>query len=104
MKEATILSLQTDAWSNLKNDSITNYLVNTPKPLFYKTIHTKENRYTSEFLAKEMDSVIQTNDVSKFLGIVTDDGANVRRAREMVCEKYILDIRVSLCLLESPCR
>lgn len=55
---APILCLQTDAWSNCRNDSISNYMINTPESVFYKTTHTQENRHTSQFSEKEMKEVI----------------------------------------------
>lgn len=88
LNSASVLSLQTDAWSNIRNDSITNYMINTPEPIFFKTVHTKENRHTSAFLAREIITVMIENDADKFLGLVSDDGANIKNARKLVCEKF----------------
>lgn len=88
IKQASVLCLQTDAWSNIRNDSISNYLINTPDPVFFKTVHTKENRHTSSFLAEEIIKVMNENDAEKFLGLVTDDGANIKQARKLVSEKF----------------
>ncbi len=104
IKESSILSLQTDAWSNIRNDSINNYLKNTPKPVFFETIHTKENRHTSEFLLNEMQIVMEENGIDKFLGVVTDDGANIK-AREMLCEKFNwISEYPCVCSMTSACR
>lgn len=35
-----------------------------------------------------MKRVLNKNGIENFLGIVTDDGANIKRAREMVCSEY----------------
>ncbi|XP_063907445.1 uncharacterized protein LOC135125715 [Zophobas morio] len=88
ISEASVLTLQCDQWSNVRNDSITNYVINTPTPVFYKTEHTKSNRHTSEFLKKEIKLVLEEIGVHKFLAIITDNGANIRKARREIHNEF----------------
>lgn len=88
VKEAPILTLQTDAWSNIRNDSITNYIINTPTPVFYKSVHTKEEKHTGIFLASEIKKIFDELGAEKFLGLVSDNGSNIKLARELIAEEY----------------
>lgn len=86
--ESKMLYLQTDAWSNIRRDSITNYVVNTPDPVFYKSVHTEENRHTAVFLADEIVNVLEDIGPQRFLTIVTDNGSNIKAAKIEVCKKF----------------
>ncbi|KAK9695530.1 hypothetical protein QE152_g32508 [Popillia japonica] len=59
ISEAPILSLQMDGWSNCRNDSISKFDINTPLPVFYKSIHTEDNRHLATFLAPEIVKVLE---------------------------------------------
>lgn len=85
---APILHLQTDGWSNVRNESITNYIVNTPTPVFLRSIHTKEQRHIATFLADEIEKVLAEIGEERFLGLITDNGANIKCAREKISRKY----------------
>nr|XP_022912053.1 uncharacterized protein LOC111423030 [Onthophagus taurus] len=88
ISEAPILSLQMDGWSNCRNDSISNFVINTPLPVFYKSIHTENNRHLATFLASEIEKVLKELGASTFPAIVTDNRANIKKAREIVSSKY----------------
>lgn len=59
--------MQTDAWSNIRNYSITNYVIYTPTSVFYKTVHTKEEKHTGIYLASEIKIIFGELGVEKFL-------------------------------------
>lgn len=89
IKEASILTLQCDGWSNIRNDAITNYVINTPSPVLFKSIHTKHHRHTAAFLESEMQAILNEVGINKFLGIITDNGANIKKARESICQNNV---------------
>ncbi|CAG8470521.1 2632_t:CDS:2 [Scutellospora calospora] len=51
-------SLITDGWSNINNDSIINYMVTTPKPIFYKSITTKEEQHTANNIVLNIETIM----------------------------------------------
>lgn len=77
---APILNLQSVGWSNLRNDSITNYVLQIG-------IHTT-SRHTAEFLSSKMEKILVEIGINTFLGIISDNGANIKCARKIVVEKY----------------
>lgn len=88
INEAPVLTLQTDAWSNIRNDSITNYIINTPAPVFFRSVHTKAERHTGLFLASEIKKIFSELGSEKFLGLISDNGANIKLARELIAEEF----------------
>lgn len=51
--------------------------------------------HTGEFLANTIEEIIDKFGPAKFSAIVTDSGANIRNARQIITEKYnnILNVR-----------
>lgn len=86
------LSLQCDGWSNIRNESIVNIVVSTPQPFFIKSIDTKANAHTSEYIAEIMLESIEQYGSQKFAGVVTDNAKNMRKAGEIVAltHKHII--------------
>ena len=84
---AQSLALICDGWSNVRNESIINFVVTTPKPVFYKSIAPGATSHTGEFLATSMQ-IINEIGSEKFIGIVTDNAANMRNAWIRIQEVY----------------
>jgi len=51
---ATTVAITTDGWSNIRNEPIVNFMVCTPTPLLYKTVATKTNSHTADYMAQEI--------------------------------------------------
>lgn len=47
------VALICDGWSNLRNDSIINFVVTTPFPLLYKIVTTGKELHTGEYILPE---------------------------------------------------
>lgn len=62
--------------------------MNTPTPVFYKSVHTKEERHTGIFLAEEIKKIFTEVGVDKFLGLIYDNGANIKLARKLIAVEY----------------
>jgi len=69
-----------DGWSNLRNDSIINFVVTTPFPLLYKIITTGKESHTGEYIAREINLVIEKISLQKVFGLVTDNTINMKTA------------------------
>lgn len=85
---AKVLSVMCDGWTNLRNESIVNFVVTTSNPVFFKSISTGTDRHTGEKMAEEIISVIEEIGQTKVFGIVTDNAKNMKKAWHLVNEKY----------------
>uniref|UniRef100_A0A6P7FVL0 Uncharacterized protein LOC114331563 n=4 Tax=Diabrotica virgifera virgifera TaxID=50390 RepID=A0A6P7FVL0_DIAVI len=88
IKQADNLSLQCDGWSNLRNESVINFIVTTPEPLFVKSVLTKAEKHTAEYITKLMVEVLEEYGPKKFFAIVTDNAKNMRKAVRQCEEMY----------------
>ncbi|CAH1736275.1 unnamed protein product [Aphis gossypii] len=77
-----------DGWTNIRRESIINYVITTPQPLFYKTSSTGAESHTAIFIAKEISVVLNEVGPKKVLGIVTDNAKNMKGAWKILQEKY----------------
>lgn len=86
--KAPCLSLQSDGWTNIRGEGIINFMICTPKPVFYKSVSTDTNRHTSEYIADQMLSVIDELGADKFLAVVSDNAANMKGSWKIIQQKY----------------
>lgn len=56
--------------------------------MLYKTECTDANRHTSEYIAEELEKVIQEIGSEKVMGVVTDSAAAMEKARRLISSKY----------------
>jgi len=85
---ADCLGLMCDGWSNIRNESIINFVITTPKPVFYKSLPTLTQRHTGNYMANVMIDLIEEVGPGKFYGIVTDNAANMKKAWQEINQKY----------------
>lgn len=88
ISNAKVLHLAADGWSNIRNEGILNIFVFTPRPFFYSFVDTKANRHTAEYLMSEIAKVIDKLGPEKFMSIITDNAANMKRCGKLLEEKY----------------
>lgn len=88
INNATVLHLAIDGWSNLRNESIMNIIIYTPKPFFYKFIDTKTNRHTAEYVCEQVSEVLEEIGSDKFFVVVSDNAANMVKCGRLLHEKY----------------
>lgn len=88
LQDTKNLYLQCDGWSNLRNESIINFVVSKPEPYFVDFKMTKTERHNSEYLAQLIESVMERYDSKKFLVVITDNAANMKAALTILNEKY----------------
>jgi len=77
-----------DGWTNIRNESIINYVITTLKPIFYKSLATGDDRHTGENVAEPIISVIEEIGPRKVFGVVTDTAKNMKKAWTLKTEKY----------------
>lgn len=88
INESEILGLQSDGWSNIRNQGIINCIITTPSPLLEASIETKLQRHTAQYIAEEMGKIIEKYGPNRFLGFVSDNAKNMERAGIILREKY----------------
>lgn len=88
MVEAKVLHLQCDGWSNVRNESIINFVVSQPKPYFVDFVDTEANRYTGEYLGGQIEKVIEKYGPEKFFSCIGDNAANEQAGLRIGTAKY----------------
>ena len=100
--------LALDRWSSPNNRSIWNFTILTPtrKEYIIQLSDLSADSHTSIFIAEKVEEILNRIGPSKFAAIVSDNGANVRKAREIIQTKYpkIKNIRcISHCINLISC-
>ncbi|KAJ8969493.1 hypothetical protein NQ314_001718 [Rhamnusium bicolor] len=88
LRQSENLSLQCDGWSNLRNESVINFIITTPDPLFVKTVLTKTERHTGDYLESIITDVLEAYGPEKFMAIVTDNASNMKKGTKQCTAKY----------------
>lgn len=88
LNDAENLHLQCDGWSNCRNESIINFVVSCPTPLFVKFLETKDEAHNADYLFKQMEEVMQQYGVDKFFVAIGDNAANMQAGLKLLKEKY----------------
>ena len=81
-------TLMSDGWSDRKNRSICNFLVNSPKgTIFLASIDTSEISKTKEKVFAMLDDFVEKIGEEHVVQVVTDNAANYKAAGEMLMSK-----------------
>lgn len=88
ISNATFIGVQCDCWTNIRNESIMNFIITTPKPVFFKTLATKEERHTGEYMHEQLSQIFEEVGAQRIIGCVTDNARNMTKAWELLAEKY----------------
>lgn len=88
LADAKNLHLQCDGWSNIRNESVINFIISKPEPVFVKFVASEDEKHTGEYLAKEMSEVIMKYGPEKFFVVIGDNAANMKKALNLIAEKY----------------
>jgi hypothetical protein len=87
---------------------IWNFTILTPtnKEYVYQLSDLSSNSHTGQFIAEKIEKILDKVGPNKFSAIVSDNGSNVRRAREIIKSKFpsIENVRcVSHCINLISC-
>lgn len=66
LSESIGFTLVTDAWTNIRSESIIDIIICTPRPLFHKSIATGDGAHSGEEMFKDIDPVIE--ELGRYLG------------------------------------
>ena len=88
IKSANYICLTSDGWTNIHQESIINFMITTPKPIFWKALETKENSHTGEYIAEQFDIVIKEIGISKIAAVITDNASNIKKAHNIFQKSY----------------
>ncbi|XP_063629642.1 uncharacterized protein LOC134801044 [Cydia splendana] len=88
IEDANDLHIAADGWTNIRKDSILNIIIYTPKPYFHSSIDTQNNRHTAEYLSEKISQTMNEIGSEKFLGIVTDNAANMKKCGKLLTDQY----------------
>ena len=91
------LALVTDGWTNIRRESIMNFIVHTPKPYYHSSISTGVNSHTSVYIATEISRVIESLGVEKVGSVITDNASNMKAAWRILQAKYPHIITIGCC-------
>ncbi|XP_058802530.1 uncharacterized protein LOC131670713 [Phymastichus coffea] len=91
IENASSLTIQSDSYSTTTNEGIINFIVNTPDPVLYKHIETKNASQTGEYLCDALSSVIDEVSAEKTLAAITDNASYCRRAWKLLELRYALE-------------
>ncbi|CAG8793620.1 8077_t:CDS:2 [Gigaspora rosea] len=80
IKNGKNLCLVSDGWSNLFQEHWTNYILTTPKPIFYTAHPTNEVRQNSEAITNDLEKIIIEVGISKVSAIITDNASVMKKA------------------------
>ncbi|KAH6583738.1 hypothetical protein BASA61_007856 [Batrachochytrium salamandrivorans] len=80
--------LTSDAWSNIKNEPIVNYmLISDYSTFFLESVSTGEQSHDAKWIAQDMGRVIDSL-AGKVCGAVTDNTTTNRSAWSILKKKY----------------
>lgn len=88
VKNANVLHLQLDGWSNIRNESIINFVVNQPKPYFVDFVATEEKSHTGQYLAAKIKEVIEQYGSDKFFSCIGDNARNMQAGLRISTENF----------------
>ena len=82
--------LALDGWSSPNHRSIWNFTILTPqrKEYIFQLSDLSEDSHTGEYIAEKIEAIINRIQISKIAAIVSDNGSNVRKACEIIENKY----------------
>ncbi|GES86127.1 zinc finger BED domain-containing protein 1-like [Rhizophagus clarus] len=69
LNNASNITLVSDDWSNIRRESVLNFILCLPKPIFYNAKYTGSESHTAEYIYNEFKSIIEDIGPSKFAGV-----------------------------------
>ncbi|GBC07875.1 hypothetical protein RclHR1_07750002 [Rhizophagus clarus] len=88
LNNASNITLVSDGWSNIRRESVLNFILCLPKPIFYDAKYTGSESHTAEYIYNEFKSIIEDIGPSKFAGVLTDNASAMRSAWKLLNQDY----------------
>jgi hypothetical protein len=81
--------LTSDAWTNIKNDSVMNYMAVSPDcSLFLESVSTGQQGHNHQFIAEDISRVIHHYSLTSFAGAVTDNTSTNKKAWMLLKKEF----------------
>ncbi|CAG8698898.1 22566_t:CDS:2, partial [Gigaspora rosea] len=96
------LCLISDRWSNLVHEHWTNYILATPKPVFYAAYPTNEMQQNEVTIANNLEKIMIEIGISKISAIITDNASLMKKAWHLLELDYP-EILFLGCIQKSSC-
>nr|CAI5846841.1 unnamed protein product [Callosobruchus analis] len=78
--QADSVAIMCDGWSNIRNESIVDFILTTPTPVLYKILATGKESQTAKYITEQIQEVINEIGVQGVFEVVTDNAANMKGA------------------------
>ncbi|CAG4982713.1 unnamed protein product [Colias eurytheme] len=88
LQKSVALGLICDGWTNIVGKGVINFMIATPKPIFYNAIYCETQKETGQFLSEQMIKIIEEVGPAKFVAVITDNAANMKAAWAIVTAKF----------------
>lgn len=86
-----------DGWTSPSGKSLWNFVIHlgNGRDILWKISDFSSESHTGEFLAQQIQKILEDIGIQKFVGIVTDAGSNVHSARNLISTRFphVLNIR-----------
>ena len=83
------LILISDDWSNFHDESIINYLlVAWTETIFLKSIATRKDHHTGEYITDKLVEIISEIDAQNIVAVITDNIKNMKSSWQNVQQQY----------------
>lgn len=87
ISNAETVGIQCDGWSNIRREGVINFVITTPKPVFFKTVLLGNKSEDAQYIAEQIRLVIADIGVDKLFAVCTDNAeANLCAARILMKE------------------
>src|SRR6266542_2290548 len=74
--------------TTLLDQEFKDIMITTLKPIFYKSIPTKEERHSAENIAQGIKLTIEQAGIDKFAAVITDNAPNIKAAWRILKTEY----------------
>ncbi|CAB5395384.1 unnamed protein product [Rhizophagus irregularis] len=88
ISKAKSLCMVSDGWSNINRVSVQNFIVCTPKPIFFDATFSGEESHTGEWIANQITQQMEIIGAQKFSSVITDTASVMKAAWKRIEEKY----------------
>ncbi|KAL0901935.1 hypothetical protein ABMA27_007080 [Loxostege sticticalis] len=73
LAKAVALGLTCDGWTNIVGKGVINFMITTPKPIFYKAIYPESEKEIALFLSEKIINTLLEIGPAKFVAVITDN-------------------------------
>ena len=86
--QANSLTMVSDGWSNINRESVQNFIICTPKPLFFNAVYSGEESHTAVWTSNQIIQQMEIIGIDKFSAVITDTASVMKAAWRIIEEKH----------------